>query len=167
MDFNRQFTGKEEKAMAKEYAKSFYKSDKWLQCKKSFIAERRAIDGGLCQRCRKRYGYIVHHRQHITPENITDPMVTLSHTNLEYLCQECHNKEHFGDAGLRYMIGEDGQPMPPLPQKRASPLGTDCRDGKNTQGSFETPLPKIYREELSDWSGILKITAPLWSTIAR
>lgn len=100
--------------MAKEYAKLFYKSDKWLQCKKSFIAERRAIDGGLCQRCRKRYGYIVHHRQHITPENITDPMVTLSHTNLEYLCQECHNKEHFGDAGLRYMIGEDGQPMPPL-----------------------------------------------------
>lgn len=99
--------------MAKEYAKSFYKSDKWLQCKKSFIAERRAIDGGLCQRCRKRYGYIVHHRQHITPENITDPMVTLSHTNLEYLCQECHNKEHFGDAGLRYMIGEDGQPMSP------------------------------------------------------
>lgn len=113
MDFNRQFTGKEEKAMAKEYAKSFYKSDKWLQCKKSFIAERRAIDGGLCQRCRKRYGYIVHHRQHITPENITDPMVTLSHTNLEYLCQECHNKEHFGDAGLRYMIGEDGQPISP------------------------------------------------------
>lgn len=99
--------------MAKEYAKSFYKSDKWLQCKKSFIAERRAIDGGLCQRCRKRYGYIVHHRQHITPENITDPMVTLSHTNLEYLCQECHNKEHFGDAGLRYMIGEDGQPISP------------------------------------------------------
>jgi hypothetical protein len=117
MDFNRQFTGRtgrKEKAMAKEYAKLFYKSDKWLQCKKSFIAERRAIDGGLCQRCRKRYGYIVHHRQHITPENITDPMVTLSHTNLEYLCQECHNKEHFGDAGLRYMIGEDGQPMPPL-----------------------------------------------------
>ena len=113
MDFNRQFTGKEEKAMAKEYAKSFYKSDKWLQCKKSFMAERRAIDGGLCQRCRKRYGYIVHHRQHITPENITDPMVTLSHTNLEYLCQECHNKEHFGDAGLRYMIGEDGQPISP------------------------------------------------------
>lgn len=99
--------------MAKEYAKSFYKSDKWLQCKKSFIAERRAIDGGLCQRCRKRYGYIVHHRQHITPENITDPMVTLSHTNLEYLCQECHNKEHFSDAGLRYMIGEDGQPISP------------------------------------------------------
>ena len=121
MDFNRQFTGKEEKAMAKEYAKSFYRSDKWLQCKKSFIAERRAIDGGLCQRCRKRYGYIVHHRQHITPENITDPMVTLSHTNLEYLCQECHNKEHFGDAGLRYMIGEDGQPVPPLAAETDKP----------------------------------------------
>ena len=136
MDFNRQFTGKEEKAMAKEYAKSFYKSDKWLQCKKSFIAERRAIDGGLCQRCRKRYGYIVHHRQHITPENITDPMVTLSHTNLEYLCQECHNKEHFGDAGLRYMIGEDGQPMPPLATETGKPPRDRLQRWKEHTGKF-------------------------------
>jgi hypothetical protein len=136
MDFNRQFTGKEEKAMAKEYAKSFYKSDKWLQCKKSFIAERRAIDGGLCQRCRKRYGYIVHHRQHITPENITDPMVTLSHTNLEYLCQECHNKEHFGDAGLRYMIGEDGQPISPSMVDNRLPPRDRLQRWKEHTGKF-------------------------------
>ena len=122
--------------MAKEYAKSFYKSDKWLQCKKSFIAERRAIDGGLCQPCRKRYGYIVHHRQHITPENITDPMVTLSHTNLEYLCQECHNKEHFGDAGLRYMIGEDGQPMPPLATETGKPPRDRLQRWKEHTGKF-------------------------------
>ena len=139
MDFNRQFTGRtgrKEKAMAKEYAKLFYKSDKWLQCKKSFIAERRAIDGGLCQRCRKRYGYIVHLRQHITPENITDPMVTLSHTNLEYLCQECHNKEHFGDAGLRYMIGEDGQPMPPLATETGKPPRDRLQRWKEHTGKF-------------------------------
>ena len=122
--------------MAKEYAKSFYKSDKWLQCKKSFIAERRAIDGGLCQRCRKRYGYIVHHRQHITPENITDPMVTLSHTNLEYLCQECHNKEHFGDAGLRYMIGEDGQPMSPSIVDNRRPPRDRLQRWKEHTGKF-------------------------------
>lgn len=122
--------------MAKEYAKLFYKSDKWLQCKKSFIAERRAIDGGLCQRCRKRYGYIVHHRQHITPENITDPMVTLSHTNLEYLCRECHNKEHFGDAGLRYMIGEDGQPMPPLATETGKPPRDRLQRWKEHTGKF-------------------------------
>lgn len=122
--------------MAKEYAKSFYKSDKWLQCKKSFIAERRAIDGGLCQRCRKRYGYIVHHRQHITPENITDPMVTLSHTNLEYLCQECHNKEHFSDAGLRYMIGEDGQPMPPPAAETDMPPRDRLQRWKEHTGKF-------------------------------
>lgn len=122
--------------MAKEYAKSFYKSDKWLQCKKSFIAERRAIDGGLCQRCRKRYGYIVHHRQHITPENITDPMVTLSHTNLEYLCQECHNKEHFGDAGLRYMIGEDGQPISPSMVDNRLPPRDRLQRWKEHTGKF-------------------------------
>lgn len=99
--------------MAKDYAKRFYSSALWINCKNAFIAERRAIDGGMCQRCHKRYGYIVHHKQHITPDNITDPMITLSHTNLEYLCHDCHNREHIGDAGLLFPIGEDGQPIAP------------------------------------------------------
>lgn len=48
----------------------------------------------MCQRCHERLGYIVHHRIELTPENICDPDIALNHKQLEYLCLECHNKEH-------------------------------------------------------------------------
>ena len=105
--------------MSKEYARSFYKSSNWLHCKASFIAERRAIDGGLCQRCHKQYGYIVHHKKHITPENISDISVILNHNNLEFLCHDCHNKEHHrNDKKKRYAFDEAGNLIsPPIRSK--------------------------------------------------
>lgn len=36
----------------------------------------------------------MHHTTYLTPENINDPMVSLNHDVLEYLCQDCHNREH-------------------------------------------------------------------------
>ena len=81
--------------MAKDYAKSFYKSTAWKKCRKSFIGSRRSIDGGLCEHCKGRSGYIVDHIVEITPENINNSMVTLNHNNLQYLCLECHNKKTF------------------------------------------------------------------------
>ena len=95
-----------------DYAKPFYDSAKWRQCKNAFIAERRAIDGGLCQRCHKQYGYIVHHKEHITPENISDISVILDHNNLEYLCHDCHNKEHKATHNTRYAFDENGNIIP-------------------------------------------------------
>jgi len=81
--------------MAKEWAKSFYNSKAWQDCRESYI---QTVDG-LCERClkKKEYvpGYIVHHIEWLTPNNINDPMVTLNHDNLEYLCKSCHNQEHF------------------------------------------------------------------------
>lgn len=75
--------------MAKEFAKSFYNSKEWKKCKASYI---KSVHG-LCERCDKR-GYIVHHKKELTPNNINDPNITLSHGNLEYLCLDCHNAEH-------------------------------------------------------------------------
>lgn len=49
---------------------------------------------GICERCGAP-ARIVHHREYITPENINDPDITLNWDNLEALCQDCHNKEHF------------------------------------------------------------------------
>lgn len=80
--------------MAKEYTKGFYTHKAWRQCRASFIAERIAVDGGRCQLCHEAQGYIVHHKQEITPENINDADVALCHDNLMYLCQDCHNKVH-------------------------------------------------------------------------
>lgn len=39
-------------------------------------------------------GEIVHHKTHITPENVGDPSVTLAFDNLELLCRACHADEH-------------------------------------------------------------------------
>lgn len=75
--------------MAKEFAKAFYKSKAWIDCRNAFIKS----VFGLCNRC-GRPGYIVHHKEVLTPNNINDPNVTLNWDKLEYLCQECHNKEH-------------------------------------------------------------------------
>ena len=79
--------------MAKEYTGNFYTSKAWLSCRTSFISKRVAIDGGKCQRCNK-LGKIVHHIKYITPHNINNPLITLNHDNLEYLCDYCHKKEH-------------------------------------------------------------------------
>ena len=73
----------------------FYKSPAWKRCRKAYIDS----VGGLCERCLKENkivkGYIVHHREHLTEDTINDPKVSLSWSNLEYLCHDCHNKEHF------------------------------------------------------------------------
>ena len=70
--------------MAKEFARSFYSSQKWKKCREAYIAKRRAIDGGLCETCRERPGYIVHHKIELTPENINDANITLGINNLKY-----------------------------------------------------------------------------------
>lgn len=80
--------------MAKEYAKKFYKSKAWQDCRAGYISSVQ----GLCERClskgKLRPGKIVHHIEYITPGNIDDPFITLNWDNLEYVCQDCHNDEH-------------------------------------------------------------------------
>ena len=57
---------------------------------------------GLCERClgKGRYipGYIVHHKILLTTQNINNPNITLNHEHLEYVCLDCHNKEHHGSG---------------------------------------------------------------------
>lgn len=104
--------------MAKEFAKIFYKSRSWRKCRKSYIEQRRAVDGGLCEICRERLGYYVHHKVLLTPDNIDDPMIALNHNLLEYVCKPCHDREegHFLDRGpkeeKRYQFDANGCPIP-------------------------------------------------------
>lgn len=39
-------------------------------------------------------GEIVHHKIHVTPENINNPDIVLNFEHLELLCRKCHAKEH-------------------------------------------------------------------------
>ncbi len=79
--------------MAKKWAESFYKSNAWRRCRGAYIAERIAIDGGVCEVCREQPGYIVHHIKPLTPKNINNPDIALSFSNLRYDCKECHDRE--------------------------------------------------------------------------
>ena len=104
--------------MAKEFAKKFYRSKAWKKCRESYIAKRKAIDGGVCERCKDNIGYIVHHKEELTIYNINDSSVTLNHDNLEYVCKKCHDNEHDFGRGKKsftrkgYKFNEKGELVP-------------------------------------------------------
>lgn len=75
--------------MAKEYAKSFYKSRAWKKCRDGYMKSKYYI----CEKCGKPAA-IVHHKRFITPMNINDPSITLSWDNLQALCADCHSQIH-------------------------------------------------------------------------
>ena len=96
----------------KPWARQFYKSKAWKRCREGYIKS----VYGLCERC-QRPGWIVHHKVYLTPDNINDPNVSLNWDNLEYLCQDCHNREHHGNYPVRdgLMFDEQGNLMKAYP----------------------------------------------------
>lgn len=89
---------------------AFYNSKRW----RTVAAAYKKAQGGLCERCKAKGIYspaeIIHHREHLNPENIKDPRVAYGFGNLEALCRNCHNLEHFGaKKERRYEVGEDGK----------------------------------------------------------
>lgn len=90
--------------MAKDWAKAFYSSPAWRAARQSYISERMSIDGGLCEKCHERLGYIVHHKIALTPLNVYDPDIALNKDNLSYECKWCHDREeghYIGPGGLK------------------------------------------------------------------
>lgn len=96
------------KSDAPEAQRRFYRSKEWKHCREAYIAS----VGGLCERCETkgiiRPGKIVHHKEYISIENVTNPEVLLNPDNLELLCMDCHNAEHFKN-GKRYRVDEFGR----------------------------------------------------------
>ncbi|MGL5270312.1 MAG: HNH endonuclease [Selenomonadaceae bacterium] len=90
--------------MAREFAKAFYNSKAWIKTSKAYAASKFY----LCEKCGKA-GKIVHHKTHLSPENINNPTITLSWYNLQYLCLDCHNIIHGNDSTERKcMFDQDG-----------------------------------------------------------
>ena len=93
----------------KSWAKAFYLSASWQQVRKSYLISQDYI----CERCGNP-AKIVHHKKHLDKDTINIPDISLSHDNLEALCQDCHNREHHGKKrNLRYRVSEDGSILPP------------------------------------------------------
>ena len=101
--------------MARDFAETFYKRSPWLRCKNAYIKKRIMIDGGICEECGSRSGYIVHHKILLTADNIHDPLISLNHDNLEYVCKRCHDLFDGHGVGKAYkplcVFDEEGQPI--------------------------------------------------------
>ena len=99
--------------MSKSFAKAFYNSKLWEQCRTAYIVS----VYGMCERCDKP-GYIVHHKIKLMPSNINDPNITLNFDSLEYLCLTCHNEDELNEHGnkvhikQRYFFDSDGNVIP-------------------------------------------------------
>ena len=92
----------------KDFARHFYTSQAWNDCRSSY---RKSV-GGLCENCLERGlitpGEIVHHKTPLTPENIHDTNITFSWENLRLLCRECHAEVH-GQRKRRYKVDAMGR----------------------------------------------------------
>ena len=92
----------------KPYAEKFYKGKKWQACRDAYTRSAK----GLCERCLAKGiikpGVIVHHKIHLTPDNIKDETVSLNWENLELLCREHHAEEHDGRQ-RRYKFDDLGR----------------------------------------------------------
>ena len=92
--------------MARDFASTFYQSEDWIACRRSYMRK----VGGLCERCLARGQYraadIVHHKTPLSPQNIHQPQVTLNHDNLMALCRDCHAAVH--RTPKRWRVTPDG-----------------------------------------------------------
>lgn len=98
--------------MAKDYARRFYSSKRWQNCRNEYAHKRKY----LCEQCLKngimKAGVIVHHVNELTPYNIEIPEVTLNEDNLMLLCRDCHAKIHDQKKPRkkrRYFFGDNGK----------------------------------------------------------
>ena len=112
----------------RDFARGFYKSILWQEARRS-VMER---DHWLCQDCLAK-GQLtpaeeVHHVLPLTPDNITDPEISLNPANLIALCRNCHRERHVelyaqgrklgGRRARRFTVDEWGRV-----RAKESPLG--------------------------------------------
>lgn len=83
-----------------------YKSKRWQKLRKQKL-----LLNPICERCNKqgiiKATYIIHHKEYITDKNYEDDNVFYNIDNLESLCFDCHNKEHFEERN-EYYFDENG-----------------------------------------------------------
>lgn len=93
---------------SRKIAYKFYGTPAWRNCSKAY---KKSV-GGLCEKCKAKGlivpGEIVHHKIELTAENIDDPSITLSWSNLELVCRSCHSEVH-GFTKRRYVVDEMGR----------------------------------------------------------
>lgn len=99
----------------------FYQTTAWKKVRRNIWLKQAC----LCARCHrsvyvntisewipkeKRLKGIVHHKEYLNDLNYEDTNISLNENNLEGLCIDCHNKEHFTTLVTRndLMFDEEG-----------------------------------------------------------
>lgn len=99
----------------------FYQTKAWKQVRLNVWRKQFC----LCARCKRpvyvnklsqwipkdrRLKGIVHHKVYLNDDNFYDTSISLNEENLEGLCIDCHNKEHFESLVIRndLMFDEEG-----------------------------------------------------------
>lgn len=113
--------------LAKPFAKRFYKSKAWERARELAMSREVTLPDGricppfMCERCfglgKLTPAKIVHHKTHLSEENIGDPLVTLGLDNLMRVCKDCHDEIHYADINKsaytpRVAFDEDGRVIP-------------------------------------------------------
>lgn len=90
----------------------FYQTKAWKSVRKAIWLKQSC----LCNRCHravyvdglskwipkeKRLKGIVHHKEYLTDDNFGDINIALNEDNLEGVCIDCHNNEHFKSTSTR------------------------------------------------------------------
>ena len=102
--------------MAREFARPFYNSKEWKECRKRYLELMPKYKRGLCEKCYKKGEHVLgeelHHKIWLTPKNIHDRNITLNHDNLILLCFDCHKEEHQMRNHNQYIFNEQGELIP-------------------------------------------------------
>lgn len=103
----------------------FYQTKAWKKVRKNIWLKQSC----LCARCdrpvyvdglspwmskEKRLKGIIHHKEYLDDTNFNDINISLNEDNLEGLCIDCHNKEHFKSLVTRkdLRFDDDGNIIP-------------------------------------------------------
>ena len=108
--------------------KDFYQSKAWKENRRTYAISRNCI----CERCGRavyvsgvsdesipkehRLRYVVHHKQYLNESNYTQDEVAMEWKQLELLCIDCHNEEHFKEDSTRkgLMFDDMGNLIPKI-----------------------------------------------------
>ena len=109
--------------MARDFARKVYRGKRWERARSVAMSRQVKMDDGrvcppyMCEMCFQRSimktAEIVHHKVHLSRDNIDDPEICYGLDNLMRVCRDCHAEVHYpDDYRPRVAFDSDGNVVP-------------------------------------------------------